>query len=144
MLGLPVYLVFWILYKPDGITVHALWFPWIVLTQLLFTLGLAFFVAALAVHFRDIRDLLTNILTLWFFASPVLYRPTFVDQGSILRLFLDLNPMTHIMEAYHLAIFDGAMIPWRRLGVTTAVALGVFVAGYFFFDRLRDSFPEEV
>ena len=35
-----------------------LWFPVIVLVQLVFTLGLALIVSALTVHFRDIRDIL--------------------------------------------------------------------------------------
>ena len=49
------------------------WFPVIVLVQLVFTLGLALLLAALTVHFRDIRDLLANLLTFWFFATPIIY-----------------------------------------------------------------------
>ena len=37
------------------------------------TLGLALLVSALTVHFRDVRDLLANLLTLWFFATPIIY-----------------------------------------------------------------------
>src|SRR6202163_83321 len=50
-----------------------LWFPVTVLVQLVFTLALGLILAALTVHFRDIRDLLANILTLWFFATPIIY-----------------------------------------------------------------------
>ena len=41
--------------------------------QLVFTLGLALILSALTVHFRDIRDLLANLLTFWFFATPIIY-----------------------------------------------------------------------
>ena len=41
--------------------------------QLVLTLGLALLVSALTVHFRDVRDLLANLLTLWFFATPIIY-----------------------------------------------------------------------
>ena len=41
--------------------------------QLVLTLGLALLVSALTVHFRDVRDLLPNLLTLWFFATPIIY-----------------------------------------------------------------------
>ena len=29
--------------------------------------------SALTVHFRDIRDILSNLLTFWFFATPIIY-----------------------------------------------------------------------
>ena len=50
-----------------------LWFPVAVLVQLIFTSALALFLAALTVHFRDIRDILANVLMLWFFATPIIY-----------------------------------------------------------------------
>ena len=43
------------------------------LVQLVFTLGLALILSALTVHFRDIRDMLSNLLMLWFFATPIIY-----------------------------------------------------------------------
>ena len=44
--------------------------------QLLLTIGLALILSALTVHFRDIRDLLANLLTFWFFATPIIYPMT--------------------------------------------------------------------
>ena len=60
---------YWTAYGPTDL----LWFPLIVLTQLVLTTGLALLVSALTVHFRDVRDLLANLLTLWFFATPIIY-----------------------------------------------------------------------
>ena len=58
----------------DGrLTPAALLLPLPLLVQLVFTLGLALFVSALTVHFRDIQNILAHLLHLWFFASPVLY-----------------------------------------------------------------------
>lgn len=142
LLGLPIYLSFWILYK-GTVTAHVLWFPLIVAVQLIFTLGLGMFFAALAVHFRDVRDLLANVLTLWFFSTPIIYSLSVIDH-DLLRSALEFNPMTNIIEAYQHSIFAGTLIPWKRFGVTALVAVALFVIGYTFFDRLRDSFPEEV
>jgi ABC-type polysaccharide/polyol phosphate export permease len=36
------------------------------------------------------------------------------------------------------------MIRWKRLGVTFLASLVLFFVGYYIFDKLRDSFPEEV
>ena len=153
LLGLPIYLGFWIAFKHEALSPHLLWLPLVVLVQLVLSLGLGLFLAALAVHFRDIRDILANALTLWFFVTPIIYSRTLIWEraaGSdswvprLVAQVLDLNPMTHIMDGYHTAIFEGSLIPWKRLPVTLAVSLVILWIGYAFFDRLRDSFPEEV
>ncbi len=147
ILGLPIYAVFWVWFRPESISIHLLWLPLVILVQALFTLGLGFFLAAVTVHYRDVKDLLANLLTLWFFGSPVIYSYTFLaetDPEGIAARLLELNPMTHIIEAYHTSMFTGEMLHWRRFGVTAIVAVLTFVVGYYFFDRLRDSFVEEV
>ncbi len=146
LLGLPIYFAFWLWYRPEGLSWHFFWLPLILLIQFVFTLGLSLFLAALTVHYRDVRDLLANVLTLWFFASPVIYSFSVLeDQGRDLVVnVLQFNPMTHIIEGYHAAIFTGQLIQWKRLGVTGLVSLAVLILGYMFFDRLRDSFAEEV
>jgi ABC-type polysaccharide/polyol phosphate export permease len=86
------------------------------------------------------------MLTLWFFASPIIYPLTFgsIQNNKWLRLMLDINPITHIMQGYQNCVFFGEMIRWRRLGITFLISLVLLVIGYAIFDRLRDSFPEEV
>ena len=54
-------------------------FPVAVAVQLILTLGFALLLSALTVHFRDIRDILSNLLTFWFFATPIIY-PYFIFQ----------------------------------------------------------------
>ena len=49
------------------------WFPVVVLVQLVLTLGFALLLSALTVHFRDLRDILSNLMTFWFFATPIIY-----------------------------------------------------------------------
>jgi ABC-type polysaccharide/polyol phosphate export permease len=154
ILGLPVYMVFWLIFKPEGLSLHFLWLPLVIFTQLILSLGLGLILAALSVHFRDIRDILANILTLWFFLTPIIYSRDFLQGRAdavdatwvpkAVAAFLDVNPMTHIMDGYHLSIFEGTLINWKRLPVTLVVAFVILMVGYWFFDRLRDSFPEEV
>jgi ABC-type polysaccharide/polyol phosphate export permease len=154
LLGLPIYLFFWVLFKHEAVGLHALWLPLVIVTQLILSLGLGLVLAAFTVHFRDIRDILANVLTLWFFLTPIIYTRSYLlgladaeDASWIPKAvagFLDLNPMTHIMDGYHLSIFEGALINWKRLPVTFLVSLVILWVGYWLFDRLRDSFPEEV
>jgi ABC-type polysaccharide/polyol phosphate export permease len=114
-----------------------------VLVQLTLTLGIAFLVSALTVHFRDIKDLLANLLTFWFFATPIIY-PMEVAPG-LARQMLNMNPFTHLAVSYQEILFyRGAFGHWRWLLALWGVSVGVFLGGYWVFDRLRDSFAEEV
>ena len=75
----------------------------IVLVQLVFTIGLALFLSALTVHFRDLKDLLGNLVQLWFFATPIIY--PMQQAPADMRWRLNLNPMTHIMISYQEVLF---------------------------------------
>src|SRR3954463_5241284 len=126
-------------------------FPVVVLVQLILTLGFALLLSALTVHFRDIRDILSNLLMLWFFATPIIY-PWFqfedpanpgnhVWQATLLKL----NPFTHLAISYQeILFFDGPVGHLKWLLVLGAISIVFFLFGYFIFDRLRDTFAEEV
>ena len=142
-LGLPILAAFLIYYRTPIAWLDLAWFPLIVLVQLLFTTGLALLVSALTVHFRDVRDLLQNLLTLWFFATPIIYPLERAPERW--RRLLELNPFTHIAVAYQEVLFrPGPFAEWPRLLAAGAVSVLVFFAGYFVFDRLRDTLAEEV
>jgi lipopolysaccharide transport system permease protein len=141
LFAIPVLVVsFIILGKP--LTLWVLFLPVSMLVQYVFTLGIGFLISALAVHFRDIRDILSNLITLWFFATPVIYLYETVPLK--LQKVLDINPMTHLMESYHYAFFKGSLPHYKRLGVTVVVGVLFFYLGYVIFDKLRDTFVEEV
>jgi ABC-type polysaccharide/polyol phosphate export permease len=142
-LGLPVLGAFLMYSGVPVVPGDLLWFPAVVIVQLVFTLGMALLVSALAVHFRDVRDLLHNLLTLWFFATPIIY-PLSQAPPSV-RWMLDLNPFTHLAVAYQEVLFrPGPFTEWPRLFVVGIAASLVLLGGYTVFDRLRDTLAEEV
>ena len=142
-LGLPILAAFFIYYGRPLLPVYLWWLPVIVVVQLALTLGLALLVSSLTVHFRDRRDLLANLLTFWFFATPIIY--TLDDAPEIVRPYLNLNPFTHLAMAYQEVLFlEGPFTQWRRLLALGAASVAVLAFGYFVFDRLRDTLAEEV
>ena len=142
-LGLPILAVFLAYYHVPVVLTDLLWVLVGSSIQLGLTVGLALFLSALAVHFRDIRDLLANLLTLWFFATPIIYALS--QAPPSVRGFLNLNPFTHLAVAYQEVLFrTGPFRDWQRLAVVGAASLVMFVIGYAVFDRLRDTLAEEV
>jgi ABC-type polysaccharide/polyol phosphate export permease len=142
LLGLPILVVFLALQGKLAWT--ALLLPLPMLVQLVLTLGLALFLSALTVHFRDIQSILTHVLHLWFFATPVIYSYAAIPEGSLLRQALRLNPMTHVIVTYQQMLFHGNVDHWRGLFLAFLVGVLALAAGAFLFDRLRDTLPEEV
>jgi lipopolysaccharide transport system permease protein len=142
-LGLPILAAFLIYYRVPVTLTDLLWLPLIIAIQCLTTIGLALVAASLTVLFRDVKDLLANLLTLWFFATPIIY-PLWSAPAGVQQA-LAFNPMTYLIVAYQEVLFrQGPYIDWPRMAAMSVMSLAVFVAGYFVFNRLRDTFVEEV
>lgn len=142
-LALPILAVFLIVYRAPLTVPELLCFPLVVLVQYVFTLACGLVLSALTVHFRDIKDILANILTLWFFATPIIY--PYLNAPTIARRFLNWNPMAHIIISYQeILFFPGPFGHWKWLVALGFASVAFFLAAYWVFDRLRDSFAEEV
>ena len=144
-LGLPILIAFLLVYQHFPRPENLLWFPVVVIVQLLFTISLALILSALAVHFRDIKDILSNLLTLWFFATPIIY-PWFQPSVQKFHFFFNVNPFTHLAVSYQEILFfnHGPVGHWKWLLGLGGGSVFLFLAAYWLFDRLRDSFAEAV
>jgi len=144
VLGLPILAAFLLYFEHTPDLLDLVWFPVVVLIQLIFTAGLALLLAALTTFFRDIRDLLSHVLTFWFFATPIIY-PWFQPGLERFQIWFKWNPFTHLAVSYQeLLFFHGpfGQLPWVLL--LGALSLGWFLVAYWVFDRLRDSYAELV
>lgn len=143
-LGLPILVGFLLYFEHTPDLADLFWFPVVVFIQLIFTAGLALLLAALTAHFRDIRDILSNVLTFWFFGTPILY-PWFQPGLEPYQAWFKWNPFTHLAVSYQeLLFFHGpfGQLPWvLLLGVLSIL---FFLCSYWVFDRLRDSYAEIV
>src|SRR3954463_359455 len=149
LFGLVVLAGFLIYYRRPLHASELALFPLVVVVQLILTTAFALLLSALTVHFRDIRDILSNLLTFWFFATPIIY-PYFLFEDPLKPVqwqaqALKLNPFTHLAITYQeILFFDGPVGHLRWLLVLGAISIAFFFFAYFVFDRLRDSFAEEV
>jgi lipopolysaccharide transport system permease protein len=122
------------------VPITACWLPALVIPQILFTVGLAWFLAALAVYMRDLGQINGFLLTLWFFLTPICYPVAAMPKGA-LRL-LGKNPMFVLVQAYRDVLLDGhspAALPLLKLWI---LALVVFFAGHAWFYKLRKTFAD--
>ncbi|HKI86780.1 MAG TPA: ABC transporter permease [Thermoanaerobaculia bacterium] len=119
--------------------------PLVVLLELPLVGGIALGLAALNVHFKDVRDLLANLLTLLFFLTPILYPLQAVAKVRLLYPLVRWgNPFSPFTLAFQSALFSGrlpSLSLW--LGMLIWSGLG-WAAGSWLFARLRDTLVEAV
>lgn len=97
-----------------GISVIAL-VP-IVLVQVFFSISLGMTIGILNVFFRDVGQLFSLLITLWFWATPIIY-PLNILPDSIAAL-IQLNPLTSIIGSYQTLFLTGETPPFSELGYT--------------------------
>jgi ABC-type polysaccharide/polyol phosphate export permease len=139
--SLPLILIFMLAY---GVPLRPsmLWLPVVMAVQLLLTLGLVYFLSALNVRFRDTQHVLGNLLTLWFFLTPILYSAN--NAPADYRHLLYLNPMTVLAVSYQDIFLYG-----KAPDITALLALGLFgvlvsLIGFRQFEIGKDMFAEEI
>jgi ABC-type polysaccharide/polyol phosphate export permease len=126
--------------------------PLTIVIQIVFTLGVSFFLATLNVFFRDTQVILGVIMLAWFFLTPVFYTIKFVPEKiTVLGLTLNaqlwlrrLNPMASIIASYRDLLYWGVPSGVDFLLRTAATALVVLIIGYVVFARYSHRFSEEV
>ena len=131
-----------IIFSGVGFSVHVLLFPLLVLIQYILILGLTFILSALTVFVRDINHFVSVILMLGFYATPIVY------QGEMLpkkfQIFLKLNPMAQLVEAYRSILYYHRMPDMTMLVIWGLGSVALLVVGYLIFKKLEKSFVEEL
>jgi ABC-type polysaccharide/polyol phosphate export permease len=130
-----------ILHYPVG-GIASFLMPAVILIELPLVAGLALGLAALNVHFKDVRDLLANLLTLLFFLTPVLYPIDSLRRFPPLYWAVRLNPFTPFTLAYQATLFHGeypSPYLWLQMAIVSLIA---WLAGSWLFDRLRETLVE--
>jgi lipopolysaccharide transport system permease protein len=115
--------------------------PLILLIQLALVVGLGLAAAALNIFYRDIQPMLTLVVQLWFYASPIIYPVTLVPER--LRPYYFLNPMAGVLEAYR-AVLLYETAPGPYLLLSAVVSLVILLGGYWFFKRVEFLFADIV
>lgn len=129
---------------PFGITpsVIALLAIPVAVVQLAFTLGVAYFLSALNVFFRDTEKLTGYLFRVWFYLSPALYPVTLVPERF--RDVYELNPFATFFTAYRSVVMEHEVPDLAALGVVAGASAVVLVLGYAFFVRLQPWFVKLV
>lgn len=108
--------------------------------QLILTLGLSMLVAAFHVFYKDVGQLISALMLLWFFATPIIYPLSLIPEW--LRQFFHLNPLTSLISAYRMALLGNEVTHLWAFVYLTGFSLAVFFIGAAAFNRLSREFAD--
>lgn len=107
----------------EGLTPWVLLLPLVMLARLLLSVALAWLVSILSVFVRDLNQLVSLLLTMLFFATPILYPVSRVPERF--HWLFEFNPFYHLVTAYRAVIVEGAP---PSAGFYLVLAFGLLLA----------------
>lgn len=137
-----VVLVGMLIYYQVPVTATVLFLPVILLVQVTFTAGVALFLAMANLFYRDVKYLFEVFITLWMFASSVVY--PLDGLTGYQKTILSFNPMTPILDAYRDVILYGRMPPMGEFAAVFGVSLVILAAAWTMFHRAEYQFAEYI
>ncbi len=141
LLSIPLLFIFLFFFEIK-LSWPVIFFPVILCIQFMFTYGLALIVSSLTVRFRDLLHVIPNLLMFWFFLTPIFYPITMVPERY--HIFVDLNPMAHLMMAYQAIFFYNQWPSVSSLVGMAGLSSILLVMGLSFFETRKDLFAEEI
>lgn len=133
------------LWYGQGVTVHLLLLPVLIVLTALLAVGCGIILAALNVKYRDVGHATPFLLQLAMFATPIIYPISAIPPSwPWLRFLMTLNPMAGIVEGYRAALFVGYPLNGLALACSALITLFVVVGSAYLFRHLEKSFADLV
>jgi len=102
--------------------------------------GVGWIASSLHVYLRDTAQVLTVVMTLWFWATPIM-----ITEQQIPPRFhrlIEMNPMSWVVNGYRYRLLSAQWPSLRELAMLAAYSLGVFIVGGLFFRHLKRGFAD--
>jgi lipopolysaccharide transport system permease protein len=115
--------------------------PLLILIQAGTTVGLSMLIAVLNVFFRDLEHMVTILVQLLFWMTPIIYPASLIPEKY--RVFFWLNPMYPVIPAWRTLVLDG-WIDWKYFGISAGISATMFALGYFTHRKLEWRLAESV
>lgn len=117
-----------------------LFLPFIMASQLIFTIGFSWLLAAVGVYVRDLRHIMSLVLSAWMYTTPIVYPASALPPK--LHFLLWINPVAGIVSDYRRIVLEGLAPNWPVFACYTVVGLILFFSGYYFFMSAKRTFAD--
>ena len=122
---------------------YALLFPVLVAMLAGLALGFGILFSSMTTKYRDLQLLLSFFVSLWMYATPVIYPLSTITNEKVL-LVMKLNPLTGIIEVFKYGFLGVGCHEWWMLGYSFAFMLVLLAVGVVVFNKVQRSFMDTV
>jgi lipopolysaccharide transport system permease protein len=116
--------------------------PLFLLLALVTALGVALWLSAINVKYRDVNHALPFLTQFWLFATPVAY--SFSTLSENLQILLSLNPMTGVVNGFRWALLGSGSGPGTTLWISVLISTLIFISGLFYFRSMEKTFADTI
>ena len=114
--------------------------PFYMLCVGLLSVGIGWITAGLQVYVRDTAQVVTVVLTLWFWITPIfVYEEQYPET---MKFLLKWNPLALFVRAYRDRILTSRLPSWEEASGVLLFSFGAFIVGGLFFRQLKRGFAD--
>lgn len=121
----PLFLISLVIGQPIRLSVLVM--PLAILLLVMFALGISLLLSTVIVYFADMSPVYDVILTIWMYATPIIYSIDIIPPEW--QVFFKLNPMYHLIRLFRAPLFEGKFPPWHTWLIGGVVAVGALLLG---------------
>lgn len=123
--------------------IYALLTPVLILILAGLALGFGILFSSLTTKYRDLVFLLSFIVQLWMYATPVIY-PLSTISDPRLKMLMQANPLSSIMETFKFGMLGVGEFSWAALGYSAGFTIVLLALGIIVFNRIQKTFMDTV
>ncbi len=142
-LFIAMYIYFFNVGAPLHLNAYILLLPLLVLMMAGLGLGFGILISSMTTKYRDLTVLFGFIVSLWMYATPIVYPMSMVPDGR-LKMAILLNPLTSIIETFKYSFFGEGYFSWGALSYSFAFMCILLLLGIVVFNRVQRSFMDTV
>lgn len=116
--------------------------PLFLLLSIITALGVALWLSAINVKYRDVNYALPFLTQFWLFITPVAYSASVISEKW--QLVYSLNPMAGVVNGFRWALLGSGTGPDAALWVSVAISMVVLVSGLFYFRNMERTFADMI
>jgi lipopolysaccharide transport system permease protein len=122
---------------------HLLWtLPLFLLLAIVTALGVALWLSAINVKYRDVNHALPFLTQFWLFVTPVAYSASVISEKW--QLLYSINPMAGVVNGFRWALLGTGNGPDAALWVSVAISILIFISGLFYFRSMEKTFADTI
>lgn len=123
--------------------IYVLLTPVLILILAGLALGFGILFSSLTTKYRDLTFLLSFIVQLWMYATPVIY-PLSTITDPRLKMLMQANPLSSIMETFKFGMLGVGEFSWAALGYSAGFMIVLLALGIIVFNRIQKTFMDTV